>query len=256
METNKLVKQIEDVAKEAGKFILDRDEINVSTKGDIANIVTNMDVAVQSLILFKLTTILPEAKVIAEENNVYDFDNGYVWVVDPIDGTTNYAYDCKCSCISIALLYKKEGYIGVVYNPYLDEIFVGVKGQGSTLNGKPICVNDNKLAASLVVVGTTPYNKNKANITFDNMKKLFIYGRDIRRSGSAVLDLCYVACGRYDGFYEATLAPWDFSAGSIIIQEAKGIIGTIEPEVWGYHKPIPVIAGNDNNFKAIKKLVS
>ncbi len=255
METKKLVEEVSAVAKEAGKFILNREKIDISVKGDVANIVTNMDIAVQKLILSKLKMILPEAKIIAEENNVFGFDEGYVWVVDPIDGTTNYAYDCKCSCISIALLYEKEGYIGVVYNPYLDELFVGVKGEGSTLNEKSIHVNDNKLASSLIVVGTTPYDKAKADVTFDNLKQLFLHGRDIRRSGSAVLDLCYIACGRFDAFYEACLAPWDYSAASIIVSAANGKVETIAPAVWGYEKSIPIIAGNKNNFNEIKNIV-
>ncbi len=255
MNKNEIVKQMIAVAKEAGAFILNREVLRVDQKGDVANIVTNMDIAAQELILSRLTTILPEAKVIAEENNTFAFDEGYVWVVDPIDGTTNYAYDCKFSCVSIALLHEKAGYLGVVYNPYLDELFVGIKGEGSTLNGKSIHVNETKLKSSLIVVGTSPYAKEKANLTFDNLKKLFIYGRDIRRSGSAVLDLCYVACGRYDAFYEASLAPWDFSAASLIIQEAGGLVGTTKEEIWGYEKSIPLIAGNEQNFHAIHTLI-
>lgn len=255
MDIRKICEEMIDVAKGAGELISHREDIRVSQKGDIANLVTTMDVKSQDYILKRLMKILPEAKIIAEESDHNEFDQGYVWVVDPIDGTTNYAYDLKQSCISIALLYKGTGFIGVVYNPYLDETFVGVKGHGSYLNEKMIHVRDHDLHASLVTVGTAPYAKEKADITFDNLKKIFLNARDLRRSGSATLDLCHVACGRYDAFYEASLAPWDYSAAATIIQEAGGIIDALAPDRWGYTKSIAVIAGNKNNFEPLKNLV-
>lgn len=255
MDIRKVCNEIIEVAHGAGKLIMNRSDIRIRQKGDIANIVTTMDVKSQDYILSRLVTIMPEAKIIAEESDTNEFDDGYVWVVDPIDGTTNYAYDIKHSCISIALLKGGKGCIGVVYNPYLEETFVGVKGHGSYLNGKILTANEHDLASSLVVVGTSPYAKEKADITFDNLKKIFVHTRDIRRSGSATLDLCYVACGRYDAFYEASLAPWDYSAAATIIKEAGGIIDAIEPDVWGYEKSIGVIAGNKNNYSDLYKLI-
>lgn len=255
MEKETLARAIAEVAKGAGELILNREDIQVSEKGDVANIVTTMDVRSQDYILTRLKQLLPEAKVIAEESNHNEFDDGYVWVVDPIDGTSNYAYDLKHSCISIALLYQKKGDIGVVYDPYLKEMFVGIKGFGSYLNGKATHVNQNALPSSLVVVGTSPYAKEKADITFHNMKKIFVNSRDIRRSGSATLDLCYVACGRFDAFYEASLAPWDYSAAATIIKESGGIIEAIEPDVWGYEKSIGIIAGNQHNYLSLLNLL-
>ena len=250
-----IMKTVISIAKEAGIKIKDNRNFSISQKTDIANIVTTMDTQIQDFILTRLKEILPEAKIIAEENEVHSFDNGYVWVVDPIDGTTNYAYDCKHSCISIALLYKSEGYIGVVYNPYLDELFYAKKDEGSYLNEKPIHVTNNKLSNSLIIMGTSPYRKDKADYTFDIAKRLFINGRDIRRSGSAVLDLCYVACGRYDAFFEADLAVWDRAAASLIISEAGGIVEAIKPAIWNYERPIGVLAGNTNNIKDLEALI-
>lgn len=255
MDIKKVCNEIIEVAHGAGELIMHRNDIRIRQKGDIANIVTTMDEKSQEYILKRLVNIVPEAKVIAEESDHNEFDDGYVWVVDPIDGTTNYAYDLKHSCISIALLKGGKGFIGVVYNPYLKETFVGVKGHGSYLNGKILTVNDHDLNSSLVVIGTAPYAKEKADLTFDNLKKIFIHGRDIRRSGSATLDLCYVACGRYDAFYEASLAPWDYAAAATIIKEAGGIIDAIEPDTWGYLKSIGVVAGNKKNYQKLYDLV-
>lgn len=255
MELKKICKAMIDTAQGAGELIMHRDDIRIRQKGDIANIVTTMDVKSQEYILKRLAYIVPEAKVIAEESDHNEFDDGYVWVVDPIDGTTNYAYDLKHSCISIALLKGGEGYVGVVYDPYLKETFIGVKGHGSYLNGKILTVNDHDMSSSLVVVGTAPYAKEKADLTFTNLKKLFINARDLRRSGSATLDLCYIACGRYDAFYEASLAPWDYAAAATIIKEAGGIIDAIEPDEWGYTKSIGVIAGNKKNYQNLYALI-
>lgn len=252
---NTIMKEMIDIAKEAGVRIKNDRDFSVSEKTDAANIVTTMDTQIQNFILGRLEQLLPEAKVIAEEDNIHSFDNGYVWIVDPIDGTTNYAYDCKHSCISIALLNENDGYIGVVYNPYLDELFYAKKGEGSFLNGKPLNVTDRSMNESLVIMGTAPYRKDKADYTFEIAKRLFVNGRDIRRSGSAVLDLCYVACGRYDAFFEADLAVWDRAAAALIISEAGGIVEAIEPDVWNYERSIGVIAGNKNNIKDLKALV-
>lgn len=250
-----IMKEMIDIAKEAGIRIKNDRDFSVSEKTDAANIVTTMDTQIQNFILGRLEKLLPEAKVIAEEDNVHSFDNGYVWIVDPIDGTTNYAYDCKHSCISIALLNENDGYIGVVYNPYLDELFYAKKGEGSFLNGKPLNVTERSMVESLVIMGTAPYRKDKADYTFEIAKRLFVNGRDIRRSGSAVLDLCYVACGRYDAFFEADLAVWDRAAAALIISEAGGIVQAIEPDVWSYERSIGVIAGNKNNIKVLEALV-
>lgn len=253
---NTIMKEMIAIAKEAGNQIVSNRDFSVSEKTDVANIVTTMDIKIQSFILERLNALLPDAKVIAEEDNIHSFDNGYVWIVDPIDGTTNYAYDCKHSCISIALLNESEGYIGVVYNPYLDELFYAKKGEGSFLNGKPLQVNQHTMKESLIIMGTAPYSKDKADYTFDTAKRLFLNGRDIRRSGSAVLDLCYVACGRYDAFFEAELAVWDRSAAALIISEAGGIVEAIKPDVWNYEKSIGVIAGNKNNIDDLRVLIT
>lgn len=249
-----VLNQVKTIAVEAGRFFKEHRDFQTNEKDGASNIVTSTDVKTQEFVIERLRAIMPDAKIIAEENDVKDYDDGYVWVIDPIDGTTNFFYDIKMSCVSIALLYKQKSILGVVYNPYLNELFYATEGEGSFLNGEPIHVSTADEAHSLFAVGTAPYSKERLiDYTFDTFRKLLLTGRDIRRCGSAVLDLCYVACGRFDGFFEASLSAWDFSAGRIIIEEAGGLIEPIAPETWSYEKPIGMIAGNASNFTFLKE---
>ena len=177
-------------------------------------------------------------------------NDGYVWVVDPSDGTTNYAYDYKFSCISIALLNHKEPCLAVVYNPYLKEAFYAIKDQGAYCNDKKIKVTTHSLSSSVCTIGTSPYYKEYADITFERMKKVFKNCRDIRRSGSAALDLCYLAAGRIDAFYEQKLSPWDYAAGTLIVKEAGGIIDSLD--CFCFDQPISIVAGNPVNYEDFK----
>lgn len=250
MEVKQLANEIEKIARQAGELITSHTIESVTQKTQISDIVTDLDVKSQELILSLCKQLIPESSYVAEEDMNRQVNEGYTWVIDPIDGTTNFAYDYHHSCISIALLYEKKGYIGVVYNPYLDECFVGIEGIGSFLNGQRIQVSKNDMAHALCVVGTSPYNKKLADHTFDQMKKLFLKGRDLRRSGSAALDCCYVACGRVDAFYEEQLSPWDYAAGKIIIENAQGKVKALNGS-FDYLKPVGIIASNSVCFEEV-----
>ena len=252
---NEFFEKVIQIAKDAGDAFRDNRDFEIEEKGDIANIVTSMDVKTQNYCIEKLLELMPESSVYAEEEGVREMTDGYVWVIDPIDGTTNYAYDAKRSCISIGLLYKKEAYFGVVYNPYLKETFYALKGEGAYVDGKRIHVTNNPIQASICTIGTSPYYKHLADDTFDMMKKIFINARDIRRTGSAALELCELAAGRTDCFYERLLSPWDYAAGAIVVTEAGGIIETLDPYTWNFETAIPIVAGNENNFKDFKELI-
>lgn len=250
-----LTQQIVTIAKKAGSFIMSHKINKITEKGDVSNIVTDVDVKCQQLIIRECLKCLPESSVLAEEENYRQIGEQFTWVIDPIDGTTNYMYDFHHSCISIALYYQKRGLIGVIYNPYLDECFAGIEGIGSTCNGKRIHVNDNDLKESLVMVGTSPYNKEMADTTFQIMKQLFMKSRDIRRSGSAALDLCYLACGRIDAFYEHILQPWDYAAGSIIVRNAGGVMEAITEHTLEELKPTGLICSNGKCHEEVKDVV-
>lgn len=249
-----LTKQIVAIAKKAGSFIVNTEICEITEKGDASNVVTDIDVKCQQFIIDECLKCLPQSGFLAEEENQQQVSEKFTWVIDPIDGTTNYMYGYKHSCISIALYYHKEGMLGVVYNPYLDECFVGIEGVGSYCNGKEIHTNNYDLKEALVMVGTSPYDKTLADKTFEIMKKLFLEARDIRRSGSAALDLCYLACGRIDAFYEHILQPWDYGAGSIIVRNAGGVIEALLEGALNELKPTGLICSNGkchNSFRDI-----
>ncbi len=221
------------VREVSGYLLCDMDDKKVLTKSGDANFVTEIDLKVQEIMIKRLKEILPESSIIAEETKANDFSLGkYTWILDPVDGTTNLMYGYKYSCIALGLVVDASPYAGIVYNPYLKELFTALKGKGAFVNGKPIKVTDNKtLEDSLITIGTSPYDKGKADETFRVTKNVFLKCRDIRRSGSAALDICGVAAGRTDGFYEMELRPWDYAAASVILEEAGGCMTD-----WSGHK--------------------
>lgn len=247
--------KIIEIARKAGDNFKNNRNFDVKLKGDLANIVTTMDEETQEHIINSLKQIFPEATFFAEENDVRDLNSEYVFIIDPIDGTTNYAYDYSVSCVSIALLFNNEAVFGVVYNPYLKEMYYAIKGEGSYLNGEPIHVREENLEASLCLVGSAPYNKEMAEQLFKDVKEIFLKCRDIRRSGSAAIDLCNVAAGKASCYFEPILSPWDYAAGALIVREAGGICDSYNGEKFTYEKRIPMFAANKLNYKELLQII-
>ena len=169
---------------------------------------------------------------------------GKYFIVDPIDGTTNFIKDYHVSCISVGLLEDGEVKIGVIYNPYLDEMFWAVKGKGAYCNGRRIHVSEQPLGNGLILFGASPYYKELHKKSFEMAYELFSPALDIRRSGSAALDLCSIAAGRAELYFELKLSPWDYAAGSLIVEEAGGIVTTVEGEKLSFDRPCSVMAKN------------
>ncbi|MDD2442112.1 MAG: inositol monophosphatase family protein [Eubacteriales bacterium] len=223
----KWLESISQIVREAGRLIL-----NLQTKAyavlekGAANYVTAIDLAVQSYILAELKQRTPDFAVMAEESDVNQ--TSFVrptWILDPVDGTTNLMRDYRHSAISLALAEEGRVTLGIVFNPYSGELFLAKEQGGSFLNGERIQTSSvTRLADSLVGFGTTPYDRTLAHTTFQLVEQVFLRTLEVRRSGSAALDLAYIACGRLDGFFEMTLQPWDYAAGSLLIREAGGII--------------------------------
>ena len=220
-------------------------EDEIQHKSGYQDLVTRWDKETEQFLRRGISEAFPQDIIVGEE---YPAANegaeGCTWYLDPIDGTTNYLYGARHSCISLALYYRKQGLIGVVYNPYRDECFLGIQGQGSWCNDKPIHVSSHGFSEALVMVGTAPYDKSQADTIFDIIKELFLETRDIRRSGSAALDLCDLACGRVDAFYEHMLQPWDYGAGRIILENAQGKIEPMTASAFDALKPTGVICSN------------
>ncbi len=215
-----------EAAREAGRLL--RENLGranaVEFKGEI-DLVTEMDRKAEELIVWRLASAFPDHSIIAEEREGIERASPYRWIVDPLDGTTNYAHGYPVFCVSIAFEAEGQVILGVVYNPVLEETFLAEKGRGATLNGRPIHVSGTeRLERSLLATGF-PYDIRR---TRDNNLNHFcnfaLKAQAIRRAGSAALDLCYVGCGRFDGYWELRLKPWDVAAGSLIVEEAGGMV--------------------------------
>ena len=218
----------------------------IDIKSGVADLVTEYDKKVQELLEIGLKKILPEAKFIGEEGSSDELsDEGYAFIVDPIDGTTNFVKDYHISAISVALLKGREVVAGVVYNPYLDETFSAIKGQGAYLNGRKISVSSQPLDKALVLFGTAPYDKHLFKETLEILSDYFYKALDVRRCGSAALDLCSVACGRAELYFELVVSPWDFAAGKLLVEEAGGVVTTLDGKPLSFDGRTSILAKNN-----------
>ena len=221
-----LCRQVCDLARETGAFI--RQEVDqlhhtqVETKS-LHNFVTYVDKTAEEMLVSRLQILLPGAGFIAEENTIEKEDHEYQWIVDPLDGTTNFIHGIPVFSISIALMKERDILLGVVYEINQNECFWAVKGKGAFLNGEPISVTQAPtIHHSLLATGFPYYDYSR----LEKYMKLFTWclrnSHGVRRLGSAAVDLVYVACGRFDGFFEYSLSPWDVAAGALIVREAGG----------------------------------
>lgn len=218
--------KLEEILRQAGDLFQDRNAAGqIKTKGT-ADYVTEVDYAVQQYIRGRLELLYPHIQFLSEEKTNREIDkSGLVWVLDPVDGTTNLIHDCHASCISLALMDNNDVVIGLIWDPYGREMYTAMKNRGCYLNGKRTFVSQAaSMEESLIAIGTSPYCKDMADDNFDLFKRVFSDCQDIRRSGSAALDLAHVACGRLDGYFERGLKLWDFAAGMLLIREAGGSV--------------------------------
>ncbi len=219
----------------------------ITEKEGSANFVTEFDVLVQNTLIADILKVIPDAKFLAEEkdNDASEVREGFCFVIDPIDGTTNFIHDYKASSISVGLLCDGEPVFGAVYDPYRDELFFANKGMGAYCNGEKISVASNDMAHSLVIFGTSPYYKSEMGETaFSLAKDLFMISADIRRGGSAAIDMCAVACGRADVFFEQKLSPWDFMASYVILTEAGGDMTGFDGSAVSFDRPQSIACVN------------
>ena len=241
------------IAKEAGVFLKERlnEKREISYKGEI-NIVTDADRMSEELIMSKIDKKYPGHDILAEESMGTERGSAFKWIIDPLDGTTNYAHGYPVFCVSIAL--EKEGQVclGAIYNPILDEMFVAEKGKGAFLNDKRIAVSSTvDLSRSLLATGF-PYDIRKDEN--NNMNYFHVMARNaqaIRRAGSAALDMAYVATGRFDGFWELKLMPWDTAAGWLLIVEAGGVVSDLFGNSFSLQSPHILVSNGKIHEKMI-----
>lgn len=221
-----------DVARVAGDTAFDmRSEVlsSVQTKSSPTDLVTKADAAAEQIIVDGIRSARPDDAIVGEEGASRNGTTGLTWHVDPIDGTTNFVYGLPAWSVSIAVATADHTEVGVVYNPVINELYTAIRGAGAHLNGRPVRVTDQgDLSLSLIGTGFSPHSgirRVQAGIATSVLPRI----RDYRRFGSAALDLCAVASGRIDGFYETGLNIWDYAAGKLMVEEAGGICRILPP---------------------------
>lgn len=233
-----MLEQIIPIVRQAGETVLSACDVSARTreKTSAADLVTEYDVAVEEFLREKLLALLPEAVFFGEEEAGPDHpERGWAFIVDPIDGTANFVRGLKQSAVSVALARDGVVEYGVVYDPYKDEMFSAKRGGGAFCNGAPIRVSEKPLSEGIFAMGTALYRREYAAPTLRLTEQLFARSCDFRRMGAAALDLCAVACGRVEAFFEYSLCPWDYAAGSLLVTEAGGAVCTLEGQ------PLPVV---------------
>ena len=246
MNIDNVLKKIKDIVLECGNILVNaHDDLGIQEKPGIGNIVTKYDLLIQEKLKKGLLEIVPNASFMGEENdNASDINNEYLFIVDPIDGTTNFSRNMKASAISVALLHNNEPIIGVCYNPYIDELYEAKKGQGAFLNNKKIHVSNKNLKEGIVFCGCSPYYEDLREKSLDMQKKFAMLASDYRRIGSAVLELCNIASGKAEVYYELKVMPWDHAAAGLILEEAGGVATTITGDKLQYKEETTILASN------------
>lgn len=247
---DKILELICAAQREAAELIMQANHVISERKSSGRDVVTEYDRRVQELLVSRFSAAVEGARFFCEENDKQD-DLGaeHVFIIDPIDGTMNFVRQYNHSCISVAYMSRGVLRAAAVYNPYVDEMFTAVLGRGAKLNGRPINASADGLDQSVVCCGTAPYNTELADRGFALMKEIFLKSLDIRRQGSAALDLCSAASGRAGLYFELNTSLWDYAAGLLIVQEAGGVCLNCEG------KPMPLDGSKSSVAAGSRKAV-
>lgn len=250
------IRDVIELVKQAKPFIQNRDMADhIKVKGP-ADYVTQVDTNVQKFLSEKLYELAPQIQFLGEEEGLHAMSSDTFWILDPVDGTTNLIHDYQHSTVSLGLYEKGEIVMGVIYDPFREEVFHAEKGKGSFRNGEPIHVaSAGTLEETIIAIGTAPYQKELAHENFQRFERIFMKCQDIRRTGSAAMDLAYTACGRIGGFFEARLQPWDFAAGMLLVEEAGGRITRFDGSAVNPVEPGGILATNGKLHEELRGLL-
>lgn len=241
-----LLEEIIEIVHGCGKIMLSATDIErkMHQKAGKGNFVTDYDSRVQQVLEEKLLALVPGAVFLGEEDQMdqTDISRGYAFIVDPIDGTANFTRGFDMSCISVALALDGKPVLGVIYNPYSGETYHAEKGKGAYRNGEPIHASQRTLEEGLILFGTAPYHQELTKRSFEVAYQYMSRGEDLRRSGSAALDLCAIASGRAEFYFEMRLCPWDYAAGALLVEEAGGLVSDLEGRPVTYDRKQTVVA--------------
>ena len=260
IETQDLTKIAKQAALKAGTLLVKGfgTSFEISEKEGRHNLVTTFDKAAQQSIIGTIFSQFPDHAFLAEEGGIYKEEGSdYLWIIDPLDGTVNFAHNIPIFSVSIACTFKKEVVCGVVYQPITEELFVAEKGEGATLNGRPLTTTQTPRLDSSILVTGFPYNVHENPLgCIDAFSHIVKRGIPVRRLGSAAVDLSYVAAGRFDGFWEVSLEPWDIAAGKLIVEEAGGTVSHYDGSPHSLFEKGTVLATNGLIHSALQKEIS
>ena len=249
------------LARRAGRILMEEfgKGVNIELKGQI-DPVTDLDRRVESFLVGGITEEFPDHDLLAEEGTYPEGGSEYRWVIDPLDGTTNYAHGYPCFAVSIALELRGEAQVGVIYQPALDEIFTAARSGGAFLNGRPITVSEQENLGRAFLVTGVPYNLREPGVLRRNVNRLDRFlarSFAVRRDGSAAYDLACLAAGRFDGFWEEGLKSWDTAAGVLLVLEAGGVVTDFDggPYVSGESSTILAAGSKQLHRQMISLLV-
>jgi len=250
-----MMNQLEAVLRKAGDIMLHWENPAVFSKGKHADFVTEADVAVQDFLMEQLARLFPTAKFFAEEKKDNVLTDDLTFIIDPIDGTTNYFRRRACSVISVGAVENKRPVLGAIYDPYHSRMFHAEKGKGAWCGAKRLQVSQEPLERALIGLAPRPYYDELMELTGRTVGALMPRCADLRRTGSAAMELCDIAAGRSDACFEWLLQPWDYCAGVLLVEEAGGRCGNIMGGDATYDKGIPFMAANNVCFEELRTLL-
>lgn len=250
------IQQVIGLVKSTRELIENREMAgHVKEKGR-ADYVTQVDIAVQDYLKKELYSLAPDIQFLGEETGMQEMTGDLCWILDPVDGTTNLIHDYRHSAVSLGLCCQGEIVMGIIYNPWHEELFSAEKGKGSFLNGQPIHVSESKtLSETIIALGTYAYRRELADANFARLRRVYDQCQDIRRIGSAALELAYTACGRQGGFFEPYLNPWDYAAGLLLVQEADGKVSDFDGNPPSTGKGGSIVATNGKIHEELLELL-
>ena len=249
-----MINKIIEIVKEASKLMTA--DITIEQKGNDSNYVTSADVNVQHYLEEHLLKLIPGSTFLGEEEGEQVIESEYIWVVDPIDGTSNFIRGLGASAISVGLVKDGKPYLGVIYEPYKEEMYWAERGKGAYLNGKPIHVSGRDFKHATMCSAASLYNKDLAKPCFNIIQKVYYQSDDFRRFGAAAIELAYLAAGRVELYFEIRLFPWDMAAGQVIIEEAGGVVEFLHEDGLPLDRPAGMIAASSKeNFDKLREIV-
>ena len=252
---NDITEMIIEIVRRAGAMAREKGYSRIDDKDSKDNHVTDMDVAVEAFLKKELLELVPGSSFIGEEEDFQDNHSRYCWIVDPIDGTTNFIRHIPVCAVSVALMKDGVGEIGVVFNPFTSELFHAERGGGAFLNGQPIHVSGNDLAHSIFGTSWGAYDKTVSGPVFDIAREVYFKCEDIRRLGSAAYEICKMSQGGIDVYFEPILYPWDYAAASIVLREAGGVIGDLYGEPDYRNRTMICAANSAESLEYIRSVV-